>query len=161
MWTCSWATAKATWPTMENQLASFTLVSDKFGAIDADYAQTSSGRAVPRYVNIDGEAFLALGTADSGVFQLDSLSFTQTAPSSVDFTLGTGTTATSSLLETPWGSSKRTGRHQYLIRADELAGIGTRRQPNHPLWPECNVPLSTLLEPRDSALKLDIPPSTV
>lgn len=108
----------------ENQSASFTLVSDKFGAIDADYAQTSSGRAVPRYVNIDGQAFLALGTADSGVFQLDSLSFTQNAPSTVDYTLGTGTTATSSLLETPWGSSKRTGRHQYLIRADELAGSG-------------------------------------
>ena len=108
----------------DNSLSNFTLVSDQFGAIDADYAQTSSGRAVPRYVNLDGRPFLALGTADSGVFQLDSLGFTRSAPTTVDYTVGTGTTATASLLETPWGSSKRTGRHQYLIRADELAGSG-------------------------------------
>ena len=108
----------------DNSLSNFTLVSEKFGAIDADYSQTSSGRAVPRFVNLDGRPFLALGTADSGVFQLDSLGFTRNAPSSVDYTVGTGSTATAALLETPWGSSKRTGRHQYLIRADELAGSG-------------------------------------
>lgn len=108
----------------ENTNGAYSLITPNFGAIDADFRGTSSGRAIPRYVNLDGRGFLALGTADSGVYQLDSLEFTQNAPASVDLTLGTGTTATSSLLETPWGSSKRTGRHQYLIRADEMANAG-------------------------------------
>ena len=102
----------------ENSNGAFTLVTETFGAIDADFRGTSSGRAIPRYVNLDGRGFLALGTADSGVYQMDSLAFTQNAPASLDLTVGTATTSTSSLLETPWGSSKRTGRHQYLIRAN-------------------------------------------
>lgn len=108
----------------ENSNGAFTLVTETFGAIDADFRGTSSGRAIPRYVNLDGRGFLALGTADSGVYQMDSLAFTQNAPASLDLTVGTATTSTSSLLETPWGSSKRTGRHQYLIRANELAASG-------------------------------------
>ena len=108
----------------ENTNGLFTLINSNFGAIDADFRGTSSGRAIPRFVNIDGRGFLALGTADSGVYQLDSLQFTKNAAALVDLTLGMGTTATASLLETPWGSSKRTGRHQYLIHADEMAGSG-------------------------------------
>lgn len=108
----------------ENINTVYTLVTNQFGAIDADFRGVSAGRAIPRYVNLDGRGFLALGTADSGVYQLDSLSFTQNAPTSVDLTIGTGSTATSSVIETPWGSSKRAGRHQYLIKASEMAAAG-------------------------------------
>ncbi|MFL2566301.1 MAG: FG-GAP-like repeat-containing protein [Schleiferiaceae bacterium] len=108
----------------ENTQGNFNLVNDKFGAINTDFNNTYSGRAIPRYCNIDGKPFLAVGSADSGVYQMDSLSFILNSPPYIDHSIGNGSTNTSTLNETPWGGSKRTGRHQYLFHASELLASG-------------------------------------
>jgi len=108
----------------KNNSGNFILVNDKFGAISTDFRNTYSGRSIPRYCNIDGKPFLTVGSADSGIYQMDSLSFIMNSPSFIDHTIGNGSMNTTSLLETPWGGSKRTGRHQYLFKASEIIASG-------------------------------------
>ncbi|CAI8338519.1 MAG: Uncharacterised protein [Owenweeksia sp. TMED14] len=108
----------------KNTSGNFSLINQKFGAIDTDFNKTYSGRSIPRYCDIDGKPFLAVGSADSGVYQMDSLTFIVNSPSFINHIVGSSTTTTSGLLETPWGGSKRTGRHQYLFHASELLASG-------------------------------------
>jgi hypothetical protein len=55
---------------------------------------------------------------------MDSLSFILNSPPYIDHSIGNGSTNSSTLNETPWGGSKRTGRHQYLFHASELLASG-------------------------------------
>ena len=98
----------------ENTQCNFNLVNDKFGAINTDFNNTYSGRAIPRYCNIDGKPFLAVGSADSGVYQMDSLSFILNSPPYIDHSIGNGSTNTSTLNETPWGGSTVSYTHLTL-----------------------------------------------
>ncbi|MDO7686673.1 MAG: T9SS type A sorting domain-containing protein [Schleiferiaceae bacterium] len=107
-----------------NNGGTYSLSNANFGGIEADINGLYSGRAIPRIVDFGDGPIMFLGSAEGGIMQLDSLNFTLNAPAVVNHSIGNASTSTSSLLETPFGSSKRTGRHQYLYKASELNASG-------------------------------------
>lgn len=108
----------------DNSNGSYSLVSAQFGGIDAAPEGEFFGLAIPRMQDIGLGNTLFMGTSKRGVIQMGDLSTALSMPSTINHHMGTGDTSTTSLLETPFGSSKRTGRHQYLFRASELQQSG-------------------------------------
>ena len=99
----------------------------RWGGISADLTGTFAGKAVPRgFVDAQGTARLVLGTADSGVVEFTGLPHVLAQPTTVSLQAGTGTLSGNGYLQTPFGGTRRVGRHQYLIRKSEL-GTGRYR----------------------------------
>ena len=104
----------------------WTLITEQFGSVDVDTLRTYNGRSIPRVVANQGSNELWVGSAYAGVLAYPNLSgiLNQPAVLNPQVVIPSTATATSTTLETPFGGSKRAGRHQYLIRASELALAG-------------------------------------
>jgi hypothetical protein len=99
----------------------------RWGGISADLSGTFAGKAVPRgFVDAQGAVRLVVGTADSGVVEFSGLPHVLGQPTNVSLQVGTGTLSGNGYLQTPFGGTRRAGRHQYLIRKSEL-GTGRYR----------------------------------
>ena len=101
----------------------FTFVSDQWAGIDTRTPSAPSGYSVPAIV-YGTDTTLLVGTMDNGVIQFDSLNVILNGAAAVDMQLATGTTASTTIEETPFGGSKRTGRTQLIIPVDELKNAG-------------------------------------
>ncbi len=110
---------------LRNDGGPWTLITETFGSIDVDTAGTFNGRAVPR-VYLNGTSMeLWVGSRYAGVQAYPNASSMLSLPASQSPLIQTSVAQpTATTLQTPFGSSKRTGRHQYLIRAAELAAAG-------------------------------------
>lgn len=111
---------------VRNDGGTWTVVSEQFGSVDVDTAKTYNGRSVPRMVNNQGSAELWVGSAYAGVLAFPNVSgiLNQPAVLNPQIRVPSTSTSTSTTLETPFGGSKRAGRHQYLILGSELAAQG-------------------------------------
>ena len=110
---------------VRNDAGSFTLVTEQFGSVDVDTARTYSGRSIPRVVVNQSSPELWVGSAYAGVRAYPNMNSVLTQPAELTPLVQTSaTTVTSTTLNTPFGGSKRAGRHQYLIRGSELAAAG-------------------------------------
>ena len=109
-----------------NDAGTWVLVTERFGSVDVDTARTFSGRAVPRAVLNQGSTELWVGSAYAGVIAYPNVSgiINQPAELTPQVVNSATATVTSTTLGTPFGGSKRAGRHQYLIRGSELAALG-------------------------------------
>lgn len=111
---------------VRNDGGTWTVVSEQFGSVDVDTAKTYNGRSVPRMVTNQGSAELWVGSAYAGVLAFPNVSgiLNQPAVLNPQIRVPSTSTSTSTTLETPFGGSKRAGRHQYLILGSELAAQG-------------------------------------
>lgn len=110
---------------LRNDGGAWNLVTETFGSIDVDTAGTFNGRAVPRAYLNGGSLELWVGSRYAGVLAYPNAGSMLTLPASQSPLIQTAAAQpTATTLQTPFGSSKRTGRHQYLIRASELAAAG-------------------------------------
>lgn len=103
---------------------SFTRVTSFFGAVNTANLSASSGEAVPYVFEKDSLLNLFVGSGSQGIMQYDSLAPVASLPSSIQGNLGTGNIESSNFEETPFGITKRSGRNQFLLRADELRNSG-------------------------------------
>ncbi len=98
-----------------------------WGGISADLSGTFAGKAVPRgFLDASGIPHLVLGTADSGVVAYTEFAHVLNQPGSVTLQAGSGTQSGTGFLQTPFGGTRRAGRHQYLVKKSEL-GSGRYR----------------------------------
>jgi hypothetical protein len=111
---------------VRNDAGTWVIATERFGSVDVDTARTYSGRAVPRVVVNQGSTELWVGSAYAGVLTYPNMLglINQPAILNPQIVNSATATATSTTLGTPFGGSKRAGRHQYLIRGSELAAAG-------------------------------------
>lgn len=110
---------------LRNDGGAWNLITETFGSIDVDTAGTYNGRSVPRAYTNGGSMELWVGSRYSGVHAYPNAGSMLTLPPIQSPLIQTAQAQpTATTLQTPFGSSKRTGRHQYLIRASELAAAG-------------------------------------
>ena len=100
---------------------SFPTFIDQWGGIDVDVLGASAGRAAPRFYTLGNTTRLLVGSSFGGVMEFDSLTSILNAPPVVTTTIGSGNYIASGYLQTPFGSSRRAGRHQYLIPSTEIS----------------------------------------
>ena len=103
---------------------SFTLQSQDFGGINTASIFSTSGYSVPYLFRDNGKTVLMVGTYDRGILQYDSIDNVLNKPTSINATFGTGSINSSSHLVTPFGTSKKAGRNQFLFTAAELKAQG-------------------------------------
>ena len=103
---------------------SFTLESQDFGGINTSSIFSTSGYSVPFLFRDNGKTVLMVGTYDRGILQYDSIDNVLNKPSSIVGTFGTGTIDSPNRLITPFGTSKKAGRSQFLYTAAELKAQG-------------------------------------
>ena len=103
---------------------SFTLESTDFGGINTTSIYSTSGYSVPFLFREKEKTVLMVGTFERGILQFDSIDNVLNKPSSIEKTFGTGTVASSNSLVTPFGTSKKAGRNQFLYTASELLAQG-------------------------------------
>lgn len=110
---------------VRNDGGAWNLVTESFGSIDVDTSGTFNGRSVPRAYLNGGSWELWVGSRYSGVHAYPNAAGMLSLPAVQNPLVQTSVAqATATTLQTPFGSSKRTGRHQYLVRASELAAAG-------------------------------------
>ena len=110
---------------LRNDAGAWNLVSTNFGSIDVDTARTFNGRSVPRAYLNGGQMELWVGSRYAGVLAYPNASSILALPPSLSPLIQTANAQpTATTLQTPFGGSRRTGRHQYLIKASELAAAG-------------------------------------
>lgn len=107
-----------------NSNGTFTLVTNRFGGINADQAGNSPGYSMPRFYDFNGKEQLMVGSKSFGITQFDSASSIVGQPAFTQATFGTGNTSTTGFELTPLGAEKRTGRNQLLFTAQELQSMG-------------------------------------
>lgn len=103
---------------------SFTLESQDFGGITTASIFSTSGYSVPFLFRDKGKTVLMVGTYDRGIIQYDSIDNVLNKPASITGTFGTGTINSSGHLITPFGTTKKAGRNQFLFTAAELKAQG-------------------------------------
>ncbi|MDZ7845710.1 MAG: T9SS type A sorting domain-containing protein [Owenweeksia sp.] len=103
---------------------SFTLTNDFFGAVDTYNNISSSGRSIPYVFEHDSIINLFVGSTGQGVMQYDSIASVLSRPAKITGTIGTDSLISSNFEETPFGISKRNGRNQFIITAEELRAQG-------------------------------------
>lgn len=101
----------------------FTLVSNNWGAVNTQGFASSLGYSYP-YTVQDSMQTLMVGSAYLGVQHLDSLDFIVSGASTTNVVLAGGTMVSASQTQTPFGASKRTGRNQIRLTADEIIAGG-------------------------------------
>lgn len=104
----------------------FQLANDFFGGIStlSKTAGSLSGYSVPSIFEYKGRPILFVGTYDEGILQFDSLQNIASNPSEIIGTIGTGNENISNHNLSPFGTSKRVGRNQFLITVNELRASG-------------------------------------
>lgn len=113
----------------ENQSSSqpdFQLKNDFFGAINVSRF-AYSGNATPVFLRDSLGTVAFVGSTDDGVQQFDALDSVAVLPSAISDTFGNLATVSNNFNESPFGSERRTGRNQILMRADELTAKGYMR----------------------------------
>lgn len=107
----------------------FQLVTESFGGINllSTSFGGSSGFSVPVIAEFNGKPQLFAGSFDRGMIQYDSLDNALSSPALIDGQFGQDSLVSTSVNQTPFGTSKRVGRNQYLITSDELAAQGLKR----------------------------------
>ncbi|MEY2963721.1 MAG: hypothetical protein RL754_982 [Bacteroidota bacterium] len=101
----------------------FTLVSAQWAGISTKTPSAPAGFSAPAFV-YGADTTLLIGGMDFGVVQFDSLQSIMAGATAVDVTVGIGTAASTTIEETPFGGSKRNGRTQMIISADEFRASG-------------------------------------
>lgn len=101
----------------------FTLKDPKLGGITTK-GEYTYGYSVPYAFYNNGVNNLFVGSYSSGVYQFDSLTQVLNSPSSIQPTIGTGSTISSASDETPFGIKRKNGRNQILITAKEMRASG-------------------------------------
>lgn len=101
----------------------FTLVDANWVGIDMSTPFSPSGYAVPAVV-YGADTTLLIGSEDQGVVHLDSLAKIMSGAANVDLVFDSGTAASTTREETPFGGSKRNGRMQIIYSNDELLAAG-------------------------------------
>ncbi len=102
----------------------FTLFSPSFGGVDVKAQTGSFGLSIPYVFEANGKANLFVGSSSNGLFQYDSVANVATLPTQIEATVGSGTLESQDFEETPFGTEKKNGRNQFLIRASELKQAG-------------------------------------
>lgn len=116
---------KGTVTFVRNDAGTFNLVTESFGSIDVDTSGTFNGRSIPRGVWNAGQFELWVGSRYAGVRSFpNAAAMLSLPPQQFPLIQTNQPQATATTLQTPFGSSRRTGRHQYLILASELAAQG-------------------------------------
>lgn len=103
---------------------SFTLETDDFGGIETSSIFSTSGYSVPFMFRDKGKSVLFVGTYDRGILQYDSIDNVLNKPQSIVATFGSGNTNSPNHLISPFGTSKKAGRNQFLLKASELNAQG-------------------------------------
>lgn len=103
---------------------SFTLESSDFGGITTSSIFSTSGHSVPYLFRDKGKTVLMVGTYDRGILQYDSIDNVLNKPAAITAIFGTGTTDSPDRLITPFGTTKKAGRNQFLFTAAELKAQG-------------------------------------
>lgn len=102
----------------------FTLTDDRFGGIDVRDVSVSYGYSAPGFF-WHGDTLKAFVGSETGDLRLfTGITETMALPETVNGTVGTGTTASAGASDTPFGFSSRSGRNQFLIKAEELSAAG-------------------------------------
>lgn len=100
----------------------FILESTNFGGFTIPPKQ--SGYSIPYFFKHNGTDNLFVGSNLSGIYQFDSLKTIMNSPSLLQPNIGSGNINSSNRYETPFGTRKKNGRNQFLIRASELRNAG-------------------------------------
>lgn len=102
----------------------FQLVNDYYGGIDVYSRNAFSGASIPYVFRNAAGTNLVVGSAGNGIYQYDSLDYVNSKPKFLEGIMGTDSVVSSGFEMTPFGTSKRSGRNQILIRASELEAAG-------------------------------------
>lgn len=104
----------------------FQLETETFGGIQllSQVFGGNSGFSAPVVQTVNNKPQLFVGSFDRGIVQYDSLENAAANSSEILGQFGTGTLSSSSINQTPFGTNKRVGRNQYLIKASELYAEG-------------------------------------
>ncbi|WP_417601745.1 FG-GAP-like repeat-containing protein [Owenweeksia hongkongensis] len=100
----------------------FTLETTIYGGLSIPPKQ--SGYSIPYLFKKNGSDNLFVGSTHSGIYQFDSIGKVMNSPSLLQPNIGSGTIVSSNRFETPFGTTKKNGRNQFLIRASELRNAG-------------------------------------
>jgi hypothetical protein len=104
--------------------AVFTLEDAQFGGVITRAPGVSYGYSAPFFFN-DGSELKAFVGAENGVLHhFTGITETIAGPDVITAEVGAGNATSSSPEQTPFGFSKRSGRHQFIIRAEELNAAG-------------------------------------
>lgn len=103
---------------------SFSFVTDRFGGIKLIGQILAIGASNPVFIKHNGNLSLFSGSFDQGVVQFDSIQQVVNSPLVVNAQIGNGSLVTANFNETPFGTTRRSGRNQFLIRAAEMKAEG-------------------------------------
>lgn len=106
-----------------NTSPSFTLEDNRLGGISTKGANTY-GYSIPYLFKKNGLVNLFVGSFSSGIFQFDSIAQVMSKPSLLQPTIGSGTIISNGSDETPFGTKRKNGRNQILIKSSELRQAG-------------------------------------
>lgn len=101
----------------------FNLVTERFGGVNM-LSSVQIGASNPVVVEHNGKPSLFVGSHGLGVYHYDSLQYIVNKPAVISGTLANGNAVAPDFEITPFGTSKRTGRNQYLYRASDLIASG-------------------------------------
>jgi hypothetical protein len=105
------------------QPVSFSLVTERFGGVNVK-GRMNVGYSNPILFEHGGQLNLLVGSYEKGVVQFDSIDRVISAPLNITANTTVGTVVSPSFNETPFGTTRRTGRNQILFRKQELLSQG-------------------------------------
>ncbi len=106
------------------QSPTFVLDNSGWGGVDMRRNGLSFGYSAPYMFENEGEIQMLVGS-ESGVIDLyNGITSVINGPEQLIADIGDGTTFSTSNETTPFGFSTKSGRNQYLLRADELTDAG-------------------------------------
>ncbi|MCH8553801.1 MAG: T9SS type A sorting domain-containing protein [Schleiferiaceae bacterium] len=102
----------------QNPLA-FNLVTNRFGGVDTR-SRLNIGASNPVMFYYDDRLHLFVGSHSNGIYHYDSIQRVIDAPAAIIGEWAQGNTPSTNHELTPFGTTRRTGRNQFIIRASEL-----------------------------------------
>ncbi len=100
---------------------SFNLETNFYGGVDVSLL--TNGYSIPYLFRYNGFLNLMV-SSESGVLQYDSIASVSNQPSMYEKQIGTGTLESADSDESPFGTSKASGRNRLLLLASELRNAG-------------------------------------
>ena len=107
--------------------AQFVLIDQDFGSVNTNAPFVTFGYSAPFMYESGNGKRLLVGAENGDMEMFDGIEAILSAPLIIEETVGSPDQTSTGWEETPFGFSRRSGRNQMLIRADELHDAGFQR----------------------------------
>lgn len=102
----------------------FTLITENFGGVDTRTEGFTVGFSAPFFFRYNNTIQLFAGSESGDILQYHNIEQTLAAPDSIVAVIGNGNIVSPDAQATPFGTTFRNGRNQFLYHADELTALG-------------------------------------